>query len=164
MEEDENLYIVKRESDEFEVMWYFLGEHPINKGLRGAIGTRNDPTVARYNGESWEYMDSSAANMQNLKPCPCGKIPDTLLIADNGAKWAYAFGDCCNEWHIEFRTAYNPIDSKECMARAVTAWNLADRNAAEHSAHLTAFGAGWRVRLANVLFNLGRRLANGGGR
>mgnify|MGYP006377479857 FL=1 len=36
--------------------------------------------------------------------------------------------------------------------------------AAEQNVHLTAFGAGWRVRLANVLFNLGRRLANGGGR
>jgi len=94
---------------------------------------------------------SSAANMQNLKPCPCGKIPDTLLIADNGVKWAYAFGDCCNEWHIEFRTAYNLIDSKECMALAVTAWNLADRNAAEHSVHLTALRRGLALSL---LFNV----------
>ena len=63
----------------------------------------------------------------NLKPCPCGKIPNSLLIADNGAKWAYVFGDCCNEWHIEFRTSYNPIDSDECMKLATEAWNLASR-------------------------------------
>lgn len=68
--------------------------------------------------------------MQNLKPCPCGKIPDILLISDNGVKWAYVFGDCCNEWHVEFRTAYNSIESDECMVLAVEAWNLAKRNTA----------------------------------
>lgn len=62
-----------------------------------------------------------------LKRCPCGQIPSKLLITDNGAKWAFAFGDCCNEWHIEFRTQYNPIDSKECMDLAIEEWNRAPR-------------------------------------
>lgn len=73
----------------------------------------------------------SAANMKNLKPCPCGEIPNSLLVADNGAKWAYAYGDCCNEWHIEFRTMYHPIESEECIALAIEAWNEAKRSAAE---------------------------------
>lgn len=65
--------------------------------------------------------------MQNLKTCPCGETPKSLLLVDNGAKWAYATGDCCNEWHIEFRTGYNKLESSECMALAVEAWNLATR-------------------------------------
>lgn len=63
----------------------------------------------------------------NLKPCPCGKTPNSLLLADNGVKWAYVFGDCCNEWNIEFRTMYNPIDSEACMELAIEAWNSATR-------------------------------------
>ncbi len=66
--------------------------------------------------------------MEKLKPCPCGKTPETLLLVDNGSKWAYACGSCCNEWHIEFRTFYKELDSEECMALAIEAWNLANRN------------------------------------
>ena len=66
--------------------------------------------------------------MQNLKPCPCGKTPDSLHIADNGSKWAYVSGNCCNGWHIEFRTQYHRIESDECAALAVEAWNLAERS------------------------------------
>lgn len=66
--------------------------------------------------------------MEKLKPCPCGKTPETLLLVDNGSEWAYACGSCCNEWHIEFRTFYKELDSNECMALAVEAWNLANRN------------------------------------
>ena len=69
--------------------------------------------------------------MESLKPCPCGQTPKQLFIADNGSKWAYTYGDCCNEWHIEFRTFYNPIDSDECMDLAVEAWNHATRGKAE---------------------------------
>ena len=65
-----------------------------------------------------------------LKPCPCGQTPKQLFIADNGSKWAYTYGDCCNDWHIEFRTFYNPIDSDECMDLAVEAWNCAPRGKA----------------------------------
>jgi hypothetical protein len=65
--------------------------------------------------------------MAKLKICPCGEIPKSLLLVDNGVKWAYATGDCCNEWHVEFRTGYNKLESSECMALAVEAWNLATR-------------------------------------
>lgn len=79
-----------------------------------------------------------AANMKTLKPCPCGEIPESLLVVDNGSKWAYVCGNCCNEWHIEFRTMYHPIESEECMKLAVEAWNLANRGAAEHITALDA--------------------------
>lgn len=65
--------------------------------------------------------------MPNLKPCPCGETPKSLRIADNGSKWAYVSGDCCNEWNIEFRTHYHRIETNECMALAVEAWNVAGR-------------------------------------
>ena len=65
--------------------------------------------------------------MVKLKSCPCGETPKSLLLVDNGVKWAYATGNCCNEWHVEFRTRYNKLESDECMALAVEAWNLATR-------------------------------------
>lgn len=66
--------------------------------------------------------------MQNLKPCPCGQIPKSVSIADNGSKWAYVSGDCCGEWSVEFRTQYHRIDTDKCMALAVEAWNAAGRS------------------------------------
>lgn len=40
----------------------------------------------------------------------------------------------------------------------------AKRKAAEHSAHLTAFGAGWRGRLGKWLVSLGNRIGQNGGK
>lgn len=67
--------------------------------------------------------------MSELKPCPCGKIPTSLSIVDSGqgTKWGNAFGSCCNEWSIEFRTYYNDINTDECMQLAVEAWNETTR-------------------------------------
>ena len=67
--------------------------------------------------------------MDNLKPCPCGKTPTKLYIRDanQGRKWAWCSGDCCDEWNIEFRTQYEPYDSDECYKLAVEAWNEAKR-------------------------------------
>lgn len=54
-----------------------------------------------------------------LKRCPCGKIPNSLLITEGyNVKWAWVSGDCCNEWNIEFRTNYFRIDTPQCMALA----------------------------------------------
>ena len=64
-----------------------------------------------------------------LKPCPCGNTPPELYITDagQGGKWALVAGACCGEWHIEFRTSYDPIDSPKCMESAIDAWNRAPR-------------------------------------
>ena len=67
--------------------------------------------------------------MTPLNPCPCGRVPTELGIVDagQGGKYAWAVGNCCGEWHIEFRTNYEPLDSPECMTRAIEAWNAAPR-------------------------------------
>jgi len=67
--------------------------------------------------------------LTSIKPCPCGATPNKLLIvsAGQGGKWANVLGDCCGEWAIEFRTQYKPLDSDECMALAVEAWDKAPR-------------------------------------
>lgn len=66
---------------------------------------------------------------KKLAICPCGKTPDALCITDNGQgmKWANVTGNCCGEWGVEFRTNYTPLDSDECMALAIDAWNDAPR-------------------------------------
>lgn len=65
----------------------------------------------------------------DLKRCPCGEIPTSLQITDNGqgAKWANVSGDCCGEWMIEVRTSYYSLDSDECMQCAIEGWNMANR-------------------------------------
>jgi hypothetical protein len=65
----------------------------------------------------------------DLKPCPCGETPTELNIQDGGQgfKWAFACGNCCGEWWIEFRSHYEPIDSAKCMQYAVEEWNRVPR-------------------------------------
>lgn len=63
-----------------------------------------------------------------LQPCPCGEVPDRLDIISHGsAKWAWVYGACCSEWHIEFRTNYHPLESDECAELAEQAWNDSPR-------------------------------------
>lgn len=64
-----------------------------------------------------------------LKPCPCGKIPENLNVSHENStpKWASVTGDCCGEWEIEFRNDHNDVNSKECLDRAIEAWNNAPR-------------------------------------
>ena len=85
-----------------------------------------------------QEQDASSGNSElllrderGLMPCPCGKHPTELVIVDagQGGKWAYVYGDCCSKWNIEFRTQYHPLDSNECMALALEAWNEAPRRA-----------------------------------
>ncbi len=62
-----------------------------------------------------------------LKSCPCGRTPKKLCIYGLDAKWKFVMGECCNEWSIEFRTAYFKDGSKELMDMATIAWNEAPR-------------------------------------
>lgn len=63
-----------------------------------------------------------------LAPCPCGETPGTLsIIPGSSSKWAWVCGDCCGDWHIEFRTNYKALDSPECRELALEAWNAAPR-------------------------------------
>ena len=69
--------------------------------------------------------------MSELLPCPCGKIPEMLIVSDagQGGKWAYVSGNCCSEWELEFRTDYYNLDTKECLDLATERWNEAPRTA-----------------------------------
>lgn len=61
--------------------------------------------------------------------CPCGETPKRLHLSLNGQgdKWAVVSGDCCGQWEVEFRTDYNELGSKECIALAIAEWNGAPR-------------------------------------
>jgi hypothetical protein len=65
---------------------------------------------------------------EELKPCPCGRPLDALIIEPGQcSKYAYVYGNCCNEWMIEFRTEYKDINSKECLELGTKAWNRTPR-------------------------------------
>ena len=67
---------------------------------------------------------------EEIKPCPCGKTPTQLCLMDTGqgGKWAIAIGNCCDEWGVEFRTGYNPLDGDKCQTIAIEYWNDAPRS------------------------------------
>ncbi len=61
---------------------------------------------------------------EQLQICSCGKIPNSLIIAEGVSyNWALVMGDCCNEWLVEFRTEGHDLDSAKCMLLAVDEWN-----------------------------------------
>ena len=66
-----------------------------------------------------------------IKQCPCGKIPDKLIISpEDGSitpKWASVSGDCCGDWEISFRNQYHPISGNRSQQIALEAWNAAER-------------------------------------
>ena len=43
--------LIERDSPEWEYMWKWLAEHPINKSL-------DEPSVALNDGEAWQYIGS----------------------------------------------------------------------------------------------------------
>jgi hypothetical protein len=62
------------------------------------------------------------------KMCPCGKVPDALIVeAGSTAKDAVVSGNCCNEWLIEFSTNFHVFGSKKMHELALIAWNRAGR-------------------------------------
>ncbi len=64
-----------------------------------------------------------------LAPCPCGEIPKKLIVdgPEIYKSRAMVSGYCCGEWHIEFRTYYEPLGSEKIMRLAREAWNAAPR-------------------------------------
>ncbi len=68
------------------------------------------------------FLFENMKNTTELKQCPCGKIPGKLVIVvENLQKWSFACGNCCHDWHIEFRSDYAIGD--ELMEKAIEAWN-----------------------------------------
>ena len=66
--------------------------------------------------------------MSELKPCPCGKLPEELIVTreHDRSKYAMVSGDCCGEWEIEFR-ADHLTDDVLIKKMANEAWNKAKR-------------------------------------
>ncbi len=63
-----------------------------------------------------------------LKVCPCGKIPDKLLLSHpHVGPYAYVVGSCCADWHVEFHTRRYDFQTSECLDYATKAWNNAKR-------------------------------------
>ena len=67
-----------------------------------------------------------------LAICPCGKTPTAILIdrESNHSKWAFAYGDCCGQWYIQFQAGYLDDDSPELKQAAQIAWNNTPREVA----------------------------------
>lgn len=66
--------------------------------------------------------------MSTLAPCPCGKTPTDIAITPGySAKHAMVTGNCCYEWHVEFRTEYKKEGTGKLYELAVEAWNEAER-------------------------------------
>lgn len=65
--------------------------------------------------------------MPELRPCPCGVIPESLSITEGTcSKWAWCACGTCGEWSIEFRTGYTR-DLNELQRLAAEAWNRSPR-------------------------------------
>jgi len=63
-----------------------------------------------------------------LKKCPCGKVPDELFIAEGSTfRWRYVSGNCCGEWAIEARVESGLNDSEGIKHECMVAWNDACR-------------------------------------
>lgn len=59
--------------------------------------------------------------------CPCGQIPEDLIIeVAERAKYGLVMGDCCGAWSVEFRNGYQK-DPDVTNRLAATAWNSAPR-------------------------------------
>ena len=68
------------------------------------------------------------ADPNALKRCPCGQVPNSLIIQELelGSRYKRAVPDCCKAWHIEFRVGYTKED-QEIMRLAKEAWNALPR-------------------------------------
>lgn len=62
-----------------------------------------------------------------LAPCPCGKVPERLMIEmPQRAKYGLTMGDCCASWAVEFRNGYTD-DPNKTADLARQAWQEAPR-------------------------------------
>lgn len=71
----------------------------------------------------------SERQIAELKPCPCGKVPERLSIMDGSTyRWRYV-GCPCDEWWIEASVRYaDRNDADAIYALCVDAWNAAPRS------------------------------------
>ena len=70
--------------------------------------------------------------MMQLKPCPCGAVPNSLFRKSKrpNSKYAYVSGTCCWKWTIQFPLLGKSIFSKGAEDQAIDVWNNAPRGKA----------------------------------
>jgi len=67
--------------------------------------------------------------MNNLKPCPCGEVPESLSFcaSEEGPEYGVVAPSCCDEWSINYRVEFFSYDSEQGKAAGTSAWNDAPR-------------------------------------
>jgi len=86
-------------------------------------------TAGDHHGSRRKCTGEGGCGVSELKPCPCGKTPERLIVhAEHSCpKWAWVTGSCCDGWGLEFRNDYAWQDSPEQMEKATEAWNTMER-------------------------------------
>lgn len=67
-------------------------------------------------------------NNEQLKKCPCGKVPKKLYINWDTSlqRWGTIYTDCCASWLVEFKNNHFR-DEEKYYQDAVKAWNSLPR-------------------------------------
>ena len=60
-----------------------------------------------------------------LKPCPCGKTPERLILNQGSTfRWRYVSGDCGCGWEFEYRVnTMRPASDEKDYEECVEGWN-----------------------------------------
>jgi hypothetical protein len=87
-----DLVIIERESAEWNYMWEWLENHPINEGIE-------NPRLALNNGELWQYMSSYYQNGKILHEFRHKNHPKT----NNIQRMVFEGSDKFNETQIAVR-------------------------------------------------------------
>jgi hypothetical protein len=77
-----------------------------------------------------------------LKPCPCGKVPEKLIISEgNTYRWRQISGSCCGEWEIESQRIPYQATETEVYELCAETWNQATRATAQAQARIAELEA-----------------------
>ncbi len=88
---------------------------PVKEGVKQALNEFEQP--------------AADAEKVPLTPCPCGAVPEGLLVElQPRSKYGRVQGDCCGDWMIEFKAAFNEAPEQVAL-RAKAAWEAAQRSA-----------------------------------
>jgi hypothetical protein len=80
--------LIKEGSPEWEYMWNWLGDHPINKELP-------EPTLAYHQGEGWQYMGSFRQGTKVIHEFRHRNHPVTQRVEDLKVSASQAMNEDC---------------------------------------------------------------------
>ncbi len=86
-----------------------------------------NPNPARDQMER-DLAETEKATAPELKPCPCGQVPEFLEVdGDWHLSRRKVSGTCCQLWHLDFKPADTTASQAELMRQATDAWNNTPR-------------------------------------